>query len=242
VRRPSFHKSAANLLDKEFALAKIRKSIRIDEATGCSLWQRGTNYDGYGQVGLEGRTWLVHRVVYELTREPIPPFDQCEDGKYFVLHKCDVPGCCNPDHLYRGNARDNSRDSANRKRIKSGGRINLYGSRTGSPTTPYFYSGTVYWAIGSEVRTLNEWAEEYGVNPCTLDQRLRAGWPKEMLGAAPQSGNRFLYGRETYARLSGEEEARSYSSLPRQRGKNDDGVQSPNQAPSSSENQPVRAG
>ena len=52
----------------------------------------------------------AHRIAWELTHGPIA------DG-LFVLHTCDVPLCCNPQHLFLGTQRDNIRDAAAKGRL-----------------------------------------------------------------------------------------------------------------------------
>lgn len=59
---------------------------------------------GYGRFKHE----LAHRESYKLYKGDIPK------GLY-VLHKCNNPSCCNPDHLYAGTAKQNTEDM-----IKSG--------------------------------------------------------------------------------------------------------------------------
>jgi hypothetical protein len=51
----------------------------------------------------------AHRYAWELLGHKIPP------GK-FLLHKCDNPPCCNPDHLYVGGYKENGRDVSERQR------------------------------------------------------------------------------------------------------------------------------
>lgn len=50
-----------------------------------------------------GEIELTNRAAWRLFVGPIPPRAQ-------VLHKCDVPRCCNPDHLFLGTQADNVAD------------------------------------------------------------------------------------------------------------------------------------
>lgn len=59
---------------------------------GCWLWQGFIDEDGYGHVSWQGKTRLVHRVVYELLVGPIPEGTELD-------HTCRVTHCCRPDHL-----------------------------------------------------------------------------------------------------------------------------------------------
>lgn len=77
----------------------------IPEA-GCWIFMGALNEAGYGIVGLGGRgagTDRAHRVTYRHFKGPIP------DGM-FVCHRCDVPSCCNPEHLFLGTNQDNVDD------------------------------------------------------------------------------------------------------------------------------------
>lgn len=62
-----------------------------DPETGCIIWTRGGNGQGYGHIWIDGATRLAHRVAYELFA-PIP------EG--LVLdHLCRTPACINANHL-----------------------------------------------------------------------------------------------------------------------------------------------
>jgi hypothetical protein len=78
---------------------------------GCIIWS-GKMKKGYGAIA-RGRKFVgTHRLSYEFFCGPIP------DG-LFVLHKCDVRSCCNPDHLFLGNAQDNTDDMIKKGRMKA---------------------------------------------------------------------------------------------------------------------------
>lgn len=80
---------------------------------GCWIWAGLTHHTGYGLVKVQGRRILAHRASWLAFRGEIP------DGLW-VLHKCDVPACINPHHLFLGDHTANMADAASKGRIKGG--------------------------------------------------------------------------------------------------------------------------
>lgn len=74
-----------------------------EPASGCWLWTAAVNRNGYGKVQVARKHLTAHRWSWLLHRGPIP------DGLH-VLHRCDVPGCVNPAHLWLGTNQDNMDD------------------------------------------------------------------------------------------------------------------------------------
>jgi hypothetical protein len=71
----------------------------------CLEWTCGTHRQGYGLTSNPELKKMVttHRMAYELEFGAIP-------DEMHVLHKCDNPPCCNPNHLFLGTHQDNMLD------------------------------------------------------------------------------------------------------------------------------------
>lgn len=86
----------------------------FDKVDGCWMWN-GSNKGKrmpYGSFTFRGkRNQSAHRVSWIIYKGDIP------EGM-LVLHKCDVPQCVNPDHLFLGNYLDNERDKLLKGRHK----------------------------------------------------------------------------------------------------------------------------
>jgi hypothetical protein len=83
---------------------------KVDEATGCWLWQRSITRDGYGQRWCPERrmTMKAHRWYYLEHVGPIP------EGMH-IDHVCQTTTCVNPEHLEVVSALENLRRSRHSK-------------------------------------------------------------------------------------------------------------------------------
>jgi hypothetical protein len=115
LRKPSVIKQRQDRLVKNF-WAKMDKSGPPHPRLGtpCWIWQgadthHGTYSYGYGKLG--NKSYLAHRRAFTLATG-------IEPGKLYVCHKCDVPLCCNPDHLFLGTQLDNMKDAATKGRLR----------------------------------------------------------------------------------------------------------------------------
>lgn len=91
---------------------------RVERGDGCWLWTGTLWPNGYGQCasGTRSRNDYAHRMAWKLTNGPIP------DGLN-VLHRCDNPPCCRPDHLFLGTDADNVADKVAKGRQLKGEQI-----------------------------------------------------------------------------------------------------------------------
>jgi hypothetical protein len=82
------------------------RSERIPE-TGCWIWTGPLRGNGYGGFGKKD---YAHRAAYRAYHGKIP------DGLQ-VLHRCDVPLCVNPAHLFAGTQKQNVHDARIKGRL-----------------------------------------------------------------------------------------------------------------------------
>jgi hypothetical protein len=92
--------------------SKVKKS---DDPDGCWVWTGARTVAGYGSFQLNGRMMRTHRAVMLLSGTELA-------AGSVVLHRCDNPPCCRPDHLFVGTHRDNARDMAVKQRGRGGRR------------------------------------------------------------------------------------------------------------------------
>ncbi len=76
----------------------------------CWIWQRKLTKKGYARIRINGCAKLLHVLSFKLFG------GETTKDKPFVCHLCDVTSCCNPDHLYAGDASDNMKDRVIRNR------------------------------------------------------------------------------------------------------------------------------
>jgi hypothetical protein len=92
--------------------AMERFEARVDKSAGpngCWPWTGGLFKTGYGRFYDKGKHHVAHRwLLGELRGQHLnwPEERGC--------HKCDNPPCCNPAHLYIGDAASNQADAAQR--------------------------------------------------------------------------------------------------------------------------------
>lgn len=96
---------------------------RTTVTDSCWLFTGWKTPRGYGQIQINatGKRVYAHRLAYELTHGPIP-------AGMVICHRCDVPGCVNPDHLFAATQGDNIRDAHRKGRYtawhRTGKRLN----------------------------------------------------------------------------------------------------------------------
>jgi hypothetical protein len=75
----------------------------------CWIWTGALTDCGYGRVRYHQKGWKAHRLAWVLTHGSIA------EGMD-ILHKCDNPPCCNPNHLFTGTQADNIADMVSKGR------------------------------------------------------------------------------------------------------------------------------
>ena len=111
-------------------LDKLLNNIKINAVTDCWEWQLSKNNIGYGLIRDGKKMRTVHRASYEEhTNTKIPP-------GICVCHTCDNPLCINPQHLWLGTRKQNTKDMIDKNRHSIFGSVNGKQPKT---TCPHCY-------------------------------------------------------------------------------------------------------
>jgi hypothetical protein len=103
------------------------KDVQIDQVEKCWVWTKGKNRHNYGCVRFNGNRYLTHRLAYLLHYK----LSESDLEGACILHSCDNPPCCNPNHLKKGTNKENSEDMKSRRRHTYGERSALAKLSTG---------------------------------------------------------------------------------------------------------------
>lgn len=152
--------------------------VKVDRTSECWLWT-GAPFRtgmGYGQASMGRRPVAAHRIAWLLTYGDIP-----EDVN--ILHQCDRPLCCRPDHLFSGDQSDNMKDMADKGRGRLQRPFNRatgdqHGSRLHPESRPRGESHPRARLTEQQVREMRQLHRE-GVRP--VDLVARYGVPKDVV-------------------------------------------------------------
>lgn len=142
---------------KERLEAKLKKNGKCLEFDGAR-----TKF-GYGKISVGFGTWaLAHRVAYELHHGIKLPKDKV------VMHTCDNPPCCNPDHLKLGTYADNNKDKAQKGRASK-----TQGTASGTAVLDDKQVLAIRQKYSEGGHTQRGLAKEYGVSKSLIGSIIR---------------------------------------------------------------------
>ncbi|MEV8324602.1 HNH endonuclease [Kitasatospora sp. NPDC056731] len=151
--------------------------IHLPRLGNCWIWIGATNYWGYGKLRVDKRDYIAHRWSYEMANGSIP-------AGFFVLHRCDHPGCVRPSHLRLGTARDNTQDMHGKGRAANLGPLGMANSHA-KLTDEEVIAIRVRFEAGELISAL---ALEHGVNRSTISQIVNGRRWKHLGGPTRKPG------------------------------------------------------
>ena len=100
--RLSVYGSFSGGIDYQEKAKKRFLSSFIEDSSGCHLWVKTKDRNGYGKMSILRKSVQAHRYSWELHNGRKIP-----DGMV-VMHKCNNKSCVNPDHLEIGTLSENA--------------------------------------------------------------------------------------------------------------------------------------
>jgi len=89
------------------------KKVDIQDEADCWLWTGCQYSGGYGRFLANKKIRVAHRFGWEMVYGLIPK-------RLKILHSCDKPLCCNPEHWSLGTQADNMADMVQKGRTSNG--------------------------------------------------------------------------------------------------------------------------
>lgn len=138
--------------------APFWRLVHPEAISGCWLWHGYVDPRGYGVYGCRPST-RSYRYAWERLVGPVPP------GMH-LCHKCDVPACVNPDHLFIGTPADNIADMVAKGREARG--FSLPQTKLGPAALQAIRARRIAGERGKEL------AREFGVSQALVSLIYRA--------------------------------------------------------------------
>ncbi len=123
---------------------------------GCWLWCGNHYENGYAQTSINSKPMRVSRIIAHLFHG----LDLSSNCK--ALHKCDVKGCWNPDHIFVGTQAENIQDCVAKGRHSETRKTHCKRGHLLNGTNLYIHSGkrsckicrkaATYRCLGIEVK------------------------------------------------------------------------------------------
>lgn len=131
--------------------APIKYEIKDNNCWLCTSHSK--NKYGYSRIYKNNKCVLLHRFMYEQKYEEIPK-GLC------ACHSCDNPACINPDHIFIGTLKDNSKD------------MSIKGRSGGSHPIKKFRATNTINGYEEFSNNQHEFARKYNLNVCHLNSCL----------------------------------------------------------------------
>lgn len=90
--------------------SRLWPRVNIVDSNACWEWQGSKTAAGYGLLTIKYKNYYAHILAWELSNNQKAP-----KGSH-ICHTCDNPSCCNPKHLFLGNAKINRQDAIEKGR------------------------------------------------------------------------------------------------------------------------------
>lgn len=131
---------------------------KVDKTGECWLWTGVVSNAGYGRIKRKDKQLSTHRYSYWLE------YGDFDTSKY-VCHRCDVPLCVRPSHLFLGTPRDNMLDMVSKSRNANLNGVERWNSKLNNDIVI-----NIRESYRSKRMNQYQLAKLYGVNQCLISR------------------------------------------------------------------------